>query len=46
MNKNLQNLRLWLANALEFTLGNPSEERHCPPEIGVQPYTEKPLKAH
>ena len=38
-------VRKWLAEALEFTLGNPSEERHLPPPIGPQPYRDKPGKA-
>ena len=46
MNSNFQNLKLWFANALEFTLGNPSAERHIPPSIGPQPYRDKPWRSH
>ncbi len=46
MGKNLKSLPKWLGNALEFTLGNPSKERHAPPAIGIQPYRDKPLKSH
>ena len=42
----LQGLRHWLAEALEFTLGHPIEERNQPPLIGPQPYTDKPVKGH
>ena len=45
MAKTFQNLRYWLADALEFTLGNPNEAKHLPPPIGPQPYSEKPEKA-
>ena len=46
MEENLQNLRKWLGNALEFTLGNPSAGNHLPPAIGTQPYRDRPLKSH
>ncbi len=46
MNQALHSLKLWLVNGLEFTLGNPHEERHMPPSIGPQPYRDKPLKSH
>ena len=46
MAKTFQGLRHWLAEALEFTLGNPAEERHLPPPIGPQPYRDKPEKGH
>ena len=46
MKTNFQRLREWLGNALEFTLGNPSESKHYPPSIGMQPYRDKPIKAH
>ena len=46
MNKDFQLLRQWFANALEFTLGNPSAIKNNPPEIGIQPYRDKPLRAH
>tara|TARA_B100001250_G_C19350249_1_gene593070 strand:- start:395 stop:538 length:144 start_codon:yes stop_codon:yes gene_type:complete len=45
MAKTLKGLRFWLAEALEFTVGNPSSERHLPPPIGPQPYSQKPEKA-
>ncbi len=46
MAKNLQGLRFWLAEALEFTLGNPAAGRLQPPPIGPQPYSAKPEKVH
>ncbi len=46
MARTLQGLRHWLAEALEFTLGNPNEGRHLPPPIGPQPYSDKPGKTH
>ncbi len=46
MAKTFKGLRTWLAEALEFTLGNPSEEKHLPPNIGPQPYRDKPYKGH
>ena len=46
MAKSLHAMRRWLSEALEFTLGNPSEARHLPPPIGPQPYRDKPIKAH
>ena len=42
----LTELRKWLGDALEFTLGNPSQESHSPPPIGTQPYRDKPIKAY
>ena len=44
MAQSLQKLRHWLAEALEFTLGNPSDESHLPPPIGPQPYSDIPKK--
>ena len=44
MAKAIQGIKSWLAEALEFTLGNPSEEKHLPPAIGPQPYRDKPGK--
>ncbi len=45
MAKGLKNLKYWLAEALEFTLGSPhSSNNHLPPSIGPQPYRDKPLK--
>ena len=46
MVKKLNSLRVWLSEALEFTLGNPDSHGHLPPEIGPQPYTQKPNKRH
>ncbi|MFL0777878.1 MAG: hypothetical protein AB8A46_06675 [Prochlorococcus sp.] len=46
MANTLQSLRHWLAKALEYTLGNPSEDKHQPPLIGPQPYRDKPYKGH
>ena len=46
MAKNLSDLRHWLAEALEFTLGNPGSAQHLPPAIGPQPYRDKPEKYH
>ena len=46
MSKSLQNLRYWLAEALEFTLGSPSSKNNLPPSIGPQPYSDKPEKVH
>ncbi len=47
MAKPLQNLKHWLADALEFTLGtNPESHNHLPPSIGPQPYRDKPVKVH
>ena len=46
MNTNFQTLREWIAQALEYTLGNPSEAKNNPPLIGTQPYSQKPIKAH
>tara|TARA_Y100001968_G_C19427596_1_gene755234 strand:+ start:911 stop:1054 length:144 start_codon:yes stop_codon:yes gene_type:complete len=44
MAKSFQGLRRWFSEALEFTLGNPAEEKHLPPPIGMQPYRDKPSK--
>jgi len=44
MNKSMHGIRRWFAEALEFTLGNPSEDKHLPPPIGPQPYRDKPMK--
>ena len=44
MAKSPNGIRRWLAEALEFTLGNPGEDKHMPPEIGPQPYRDKPIK--
>ncbi len=46
MAKTFQTLKYWFAEALEFTLGNPSEEKQLPPPIGPQPYKDKPIKNH
>ena len=46
MANTLQNLRHWFAEALEFTIGTPTIERHLPPPIGPQPYSQKPTKNH
>mgnify|MGYP001156880835 CR=1 FL=1 len=46
MAKTIQGIKYWLAEALEFTLGNPSEGKHMPPAIGPQPYSEKPEKVN
>ena len=44
--KPFQFLRSLFAEALEFTIGNPSQERHGPPLIGPQPYRDKPGKLY
>ena len=44
MAKKNSGIRLWLAEALEFTIGNPNMEKQLPPPIGPQPYSEKPEK--
>tara|TARA_Y100001968_G_C19274445_1_gene675970 strand:- start:749 stop:895 length:147 start_codon:yes stop_codon:yes gene_type:complete len=46
MTKTLVGLKLWFAEALEFTLGNPNQERHTPPSIGPQPYRDIPSKGY
>ncbi len=46
MAKTLKGLRLWIGEALEFTIGNPASEKHMPPSIGPQPYRDKPQKEH
>ncbi len=46
MAKTLHGLRHWLAEALVFTIGSPSEEKHLPPPIGPQPYSDKPKKVY
>ena len=42
----LGELRRWLGEGLEFTLGAPGQGSNTPPPIGVQPYRDKPLKAY
>ncbi len=42
----LNSLKYWFAEALEFTLGNPNSDKNLPPEIGPQPYRDKPEKNH
>ena len=44
MAQSFNSMRRWLAEALEFTLGNPSVDKHLPPAIGPQPYRDKPVK--
>ena len=46
MLKSLENLKTWLMKGLEFTIGDPSSNKGMPPEIGPQPYKEKPIKMH
>ena len=46
MAKTLKGWRNWFAEALEFTLGNPNSDKNLPPEIGPQPYRDKPEKNH
>tara|TARA_B100001250_G_C19587588_1_gene694888 strand:- start:678 stop:818 length:141 start_codon:yes stop_codon:yes gene_type:complete len=46
MAKALTTLKIWLSEALEFTLGSPTAHTQLPPSIGTQPYHDKPAKAH
>ncbi len=39
-------LRNWFGEALEYTMGKPSDVKHQPPAIGIQPYRDKPEKVH
>jgi hypothetical protein len=35
----------WLADALNHAFGNPREEAlHQPPLVGIQPYSDRPLR--
>ncbi len=46
MTKALENLKNWLSEALQFTVGNSYSNNHLPPSIGPQPYRDKPIRSH